>query len=46
LEKWISPTMPETAKFGKKIQGILGVKPCAFVLYSLVTWAIMKVRIF
>jgi hypothetical protein len=26
LEKWISPTMPEIAKFGQKTQGILGDK--------------------
>jgi hypothetical protein len=26
LEKWISPTMPDFAKFGQKTQGILGVK--------------------
>ena len=26
LKKWISPTMLEIAKFGKKTQGILGVK--------------------
>jgi hypothetical protein len=26
FKKWISPTMPERPKFGKKSQGILEVK--------------------
>jgi hypothetical protein len=27
VEKWIPPTMLETAEIGKKTEGILGVKP-------------------
>jgi hypothetical protein len=27
VEKWIPPTMSETAKIGQKTEGILGVNP-------------------
>jgi hypothetical protein len=44
LEKRISPTMAETAEFGKKTQGILGVKtnPLPSTITSIIIYSFQR----